>query len=240
MILAGLSALLSSRPMMMPAFAGNNLYEGDIPNIESQIPLTLSGLALAVAATYCHRSGHPFTSPDPALSFVANIFRMLGRPLGAKHLLCVEKLWLLYADHGMANATATFLSTASTRADPISCLIAALSASYGPLHGGAMEMVHHMLWRIGSVEEVPAFIEGIKSGKAKGERLYGFGHRIYETTDPRAELVKSLLCEFETRELVYLKLAEEIERVASGDEWFRSRGIRMNVDLCGTFVYTAL
>ena len=147
---------------------------------------------------------------------------------------------MLYADHGMANATAAFLHTASTRADPMSCLIAALSAGYGPLHGGAIDMVYHMLSSVGSVDDVPALIEEVKSGRKSGKKLYGFGHRIYETEDPRAGLVKKLLSEFDTSKLEILKVAEEIERVASVDEWFKSRRIRMNVDLYGCFVYTAL
>ena len=147
---------------------------------------------------------------------------------------------MLYADHGMANATAAFLHTASTRADPMSCLIAALSAGYGPLHGGAIDMVYHMLSGVGSVDNVPALIEEVKRGRKSGKKLYGFGHRIYETEDPRAGLVKKLLSEFDTSKLEILKVAEEIERLASVDEWFKSRRIRMNVDRYGCFVYTAL
>jgi citrate synthase len=240
MILAGLSAHLSSRARSIPAFTGSNLYEGSLSSIEIQIPNTISGLALVVSVTYCHRKQQAFTPPDPTLSFVANVFRMLGHPLSPTHLSCMEKLWMLYADHGMANATAAFLHSASTRADPMSCLIAALSAGYGPLHGGAIDMVYHMLSNVGTVENVPALIEEVKSGRESGKKLYGFGHRIYETEDPRARLIKQLLKEFETEELEIMKVAKEIERLASQDQWFESRKIRMNVDLYGCFVYTAL
>ncbi|KAF6228824.1 hypothetical protein HO173_011672 [Letharia columbiana] len=239
MILAGLSAHLSSRPTTIPAFIGANLYEYANPplTIEAQITPTLSALALVVAVTYCHRTSTPFTPPLPTLPFAANVFRMLGRPLSTHEHTAIEKLWLLYADHGLANATAAFLHTASTRADPVSCLIAALSAGYGPLHGGAIDMVYHMLARVGSTAQVPALIAEVKSGRGK---LYGFGHRVYETVDPRAGFVKEILGGFERRKFEIVEVAEEIERCVSEDEWFRSRNIRMNVDLFGCFVYTAL
>lgn len=239
MILAGLSAHLSSRPTTLPAFTGANLYESatSLLTIEAQIAPTLAALALVVATTYCHRTSTPLTPPLPTLPFAANVFRMLGRTLSTHEHTAIEKLWLLYADHGLANATAAFLHTASTRADPVSCLIAALSAGYGPLHGGAIDMVYHMLTRVGSKEHVPELIAEVKSGRGK---LYGFGHRVYETVDPRAGFVKEIMGGFERSKFEIVEVAEEIERCASEDEWFRSRRIRMNVDLFGCFVYTAL
>ena len=98
-------------------------------------------------------------------------------------------------------------------------------------------MVYHMLTRLGSKEQVPTLITRVKSGK---EKLYGFGHRVYETVDPRAGFVKEILGGFERSKFKIVEVAEEIERCASEDEWFRSRRIRMNVDLFGCFVYTAL
>ena len=108
-------------------------------------------------------------------------------------------------------------------------------------------MVHHMLARVGSRERVPELIEEVKSKK---EKLYGFGHRVYETADPRAEFVKKLVDEsvadgYKRKKgegggnaAVVVEIAEEIERVASADEWFQQRKIGMNVDLYGSFVYT--
>lgn len=98
-------------------------------------------------------------------------------------------------------------------------------------------MVYHMLTRVGSKARVPELIAEVKSGR---EKLYGFGHRVYETVDPRAGFVKDILGGFERSKFKIVEVAEEIERCASEDEWFRSRRIRMNVDLYGCFVYTAL
>ena len=70
-----------------------------------------------------------------------------------------------------------------------SCLAGATGALYGPLHGGACEAVLRMLSSIGTVENIPAFVEQVKAGKKK---LMGFGHRVYKSYDPRARIVRQM------------------------------------------------
>lgn len=65
----------------------------------------------------------------------------------------------------------------------------AVGALYGPLHGGANEAVLRMLARIGSVDNIPAFIAGVKNKK---EKLFGFGHRVYKNFDPRAKIIRTV------------------------------------------------
>ena len=72
----------------------------------------------------------------------------------------------------------------SSHADPYSALGGAMGALYGPLHGGANEAVLRMLRRIGSVDNIPAFMEGVKN---REERLMGFGHRVYKAYDPTGQ-----------------------------------------------------
>lgn len=64
-----------------------------------------------------------------------------------------------------------------------------MGALYGPLHGGANEAVLRMLARIGSVDRIPAFIQGVKNKK---EKLFGFGHRVYKNFDPRAKIIRTV------------------------------------------------
>ena len=71
----------------------------------------------------------------------------------------------------------------STQVDPYTAVAAGVAALYGPLHGGANEAALRMLARIGSIENIPSFLEGVKAGE---ERLMGFGHRVYKNYDPRA------------------------------------------------------
>ena len=78
---------------------------------------------------------------------------------------------------------------ASSQADPYSAAAAAAAALYGPLHGGANEQVLNMLQEIGSVANVPAYIERVKNGEL---RLMGFGHRVYKNFDPRATIIKDV------------------------------------------------
>lgn len=161
-----------------------------------------------------------------------------GKP-NAQIERCLEKLWILYADHEMTNSTAGFLHTASTLTDPISAVTSAVICGYGPLHGAAIEVAYYGFKQMGSPEGVPAFIEGVKAGK---QRLFGYGHRIYTARDPRANWISAMIEEH--REAVYsnplLRVAMEVDRVANTDPYFTSRGLKANADLYGCFLYTAM
>ena len=211
-ILAGLTAQLAADPASLPAHVGKHIYTPS-PELEdvldAAIPRSLAALVHSIAFTLTRKSGNQSLPPLPNLSFVANTFRVLGRPLSNREEEAVERMWLIYADHGLANATAAFYHVSSTGADPVSSLIAALSSGYGPLHGGAMDMVFAMLDRVKEKSLVPTLIEEVKQKKTK---LWGFGHRIYQTEDPRAGLVKAILADFPMTPM--MEVAAEIERVA--------------------------
>jgi citrate synthase len=115
----------------------------------------------------------------------------------------------------------------------------AAAALYGPLHGGANEAVLHMLDEIGSKENVPEFIKGVKNGSG---RLMGFGHRVYKNYDPRAKVIKRLADEvFEvTGRNPKLDIALELERIALEDEYFVKRKLYPNVDFYSGLIYQAM
>ena len=95
-----------------------------------------------------------------------------------------------------------------------------------------------MLRRIGSIENVPAFIEGVKNGN---ERLMGFGHRVYKNYDPRAKIIK-MACDdvFEVTGVnPLLQIAQELEKIALEDEYFVSRKLYPNVDFYSGLIYEA-
>jgi citrate synthase len=127
----------------------------------------------------------------------------------------------------------------SSEADPFLATAAAASALAGPLHGGANEAVLNMLTRIGSRENIPAFVKGVKEGK---EKLMGFGHRVYKNYDPRARLVKKVAEEvFEvTGRNPKIDIAMELERIALNDEYFVSRKLYPNVDFYSGIIYEAM
>ena len=127
----------------------------------------------------------------------------------------------------------------SSHADPYSAVAAATAALYGPLHGGANEAVIHMLEEIGSLENIPAFIQQVKSGDRK---LMGFGHRIYKNYDPRAKIIKQTAYEVfeETGKNPLIDIAIELERIALEDDYFVQRKLYPNVDFYSGIIYQAL
>jgi citrate synthase len=130
-------------------------------------------------------------------------------------------------------------SVGSTQVDPYSAVAAGVAALYGPLHGGANEAALRMLGRIGRVQDIPDFLEGVKTGK---ERLMGFGHRVYKNYDPRARIIRKYLDDvFEVRgKSPLLEVATELEKRALDDDYFTSRKLYPNVDFYSGLIYQAM
>jgi citrate synthase len=151
----------------------------------------------------------------------------------------LEILFILHADHEQNCSTNAMRSIGSSRVDPYSALAGAAAALLGPLHGGANEAVLRMLERIGSVGEIPSFIESVKRGEG---RLMGFGHRVYKNYDPRARIIKQATDEVleVTGRNPLLDIAKELERIALEDEYFVSRRLYPNVDFYSGIIYQAL
>jgi citrate synthase len=116
---------------------------------------------------------------------------------------------------------------------------AAAAALYGPLHGGANEMVLHMLNQIGSVEKVPEYIKRVKNREVL---LMGFGHRVYKNYDPRARIIKNIADQvFEvTGRNRLLDIALELERIALEDQYFIDKKLYPNVDFYSGIIYQAM
>ena len=101
----------------------------------------------------------------------------------------VETLFILHAEHELNCSTAAVRHMTSSQAGVYTSLAGAVTALYGPRHGGANEAVLRMLESIGSIENIPSFIEDVK---AKRKMLMGFGHRVYKSHDPRADIVRRI------------------------------------------------
>jgi citrate synthase len=147
-------------------------------------------------------------------------------------------LFILHADHEQNCSTNAVRSVGSSQVDPYSAVAAGVGALYGPLHGGANEAVLRMLRRIGSKENIPAFIDGVKNGN---EKLMGFGHRVYKNFDPRATIIKKACDDvFEVTGVnPLLEIAKELEKIALEDEYFISRKLYPNVDFYSGLIYEA-
>jgi citrate synthase len=157
-------------------------------------------------------------------------------PVLAKAL---DVLFILHADHEQNCSTSAMRVVGSSESDPFLAAAAAASALAGPLHGGANEAVLRMLDKIGSQENIPAFVQGVKEGKQK---LMGFGHRVYKNYDPRARLIKKVAEQvFEvTGRNPKIDIAIELERIALSDEYFVSRKLYPNVDFYSGIIYEAM
>jgi citrate synthase len=153
----------------------------------------------------------------------------------------LDVLWILHADHEQNCSTAAVRAVGSSQVDPYSALAAGIAALYGPLHGGANEAVLRMLDRIGTVENIPAFLQGVKE---REERLMGFGHRVYKNYDPRARIIKKHVDEvLEATGVTQhpkLEIASELEKRALDDDYFTERKLYPNVDFYSGLIYEAL
>lgn len=245
MVMAGLTAYAACDEGTIGVQSGRVQYLGNMKLVDQAIVQALSSLATTIALVYCHKRGRQFTPADPNGSFIGNVLRMMGfvepgtdKP-EAKIERCLERLWILYADHEMTNSTAAFLHAASTLTDPLSCCIAGLVSGYGPLHGGAIDLAYKGFEAVQTPENVPKLIADVK---AKKQRLFGYGHRIYKTTDPRIKFIRELIDEHKdaVARNPMLSVAFEIDRIANEDPYFTSRQLKANADLYGTFLYTAL
>jgi citrate synthase len=210
-----------------------------------QMVRIVAKLPTLAAYAYRHHRGLPLVYPENELSYTANFLSMLFK-IGTKEYKpnpvlerALDVLFILHADHEQNCSTTAMRVIGSSRADPYCALSGAMAALYGPLHGGANEAVLRMLNRIGSVDNIPAFMEGVKN---KEERLMGFGHRVYKAYDPRASIIKRTADEvFEvTGRSPLLDIALELERIALNEDYFVERNLYPNVDFYSGIIYQAM
>ena len=242
MVIAGLAAFLGEDPRAIPAFSARNLYHGNLPLVDKAIIQTLAAFQVCAGLAAAHRSGVPYTSADINGNFLSNLLMMMGKvdketgKPDPTAIYAIQRIWALGADLGHTNSTSAFLLGASTLSDPLSCLISALSSGYGILHFGAAEASFKSLAALGSKKKVPYLIEKVKRKEAK---LYGYGHRMFATVDPRILYGAYILNDLKSNHPL-VEVAMEIDRIASSDEYFTSRNIQANADLFIGIIYTAL
>ena len=210
-----------------------------------QVIRLLAKMPTLAAFSYRHNRGMPYVYPDNDLSYAGNFLSMIYKIAELKYEPdprlehALDVLFILHADHEQNCSTSAVRSVGSSQVDPYSAVAAGVAALYGPLHGGANEAVLRMLQRIGTKENIPDFIKGVKDGN---ERLMGFGHRVYKNFDPRAKIIKKAVDEvFEvTGKNPLLEIATELEKIALNDDYFVSRKLYPNVDFYSGLIYEAL
>ena len=218
----------------------------DDPASRRRQTLRLIAKVPSIAAyAYRHSVGKPYVYPDNELSYTGNFLNQLFKRTEPVYRpdpvleRALDVLFILHADHEQNCSTSAMRNIGSSHADPYASLAGAAAALYGPLHGGANEAVLRMLHKIGSVDQVPAFVRGVKNGDS---RLMGFGHRVYKSYDPRAKVIKTTADQVfaVTGHNPLLDVALELERIALQDEYFVSRKLYPNVDFYSGLIYQAM
>ena len=223
----GLAALGAFHPEANPAIAGNGVYKGkDAAAVRDKQMVRILAKAPALAAAAYHRkTGRQPVAPPPHLGFAESFLYMLdaasdtnpGYRPHPKLAKALDVLFILHAEHEMNCSTAACRHLASSGVDVYTSVAGAVGALYGPLHGGANEAVLRMLDRIGSKENIPAFLDKVK---AREEKLFGFGHRVYKNFDPRAKIIRRVADEVFaiTGKDPLLDVAVALEQAARADE----------------------
>ncbi len=237
MLVASVGALSTFYP------DANRIQDEEVRRI--QIIRLLAKMPTLAAFAFRHNMGQPYVYPDNELAYAGNFLSMMYKMTELKYepdprlARALDVLFILHADHEQNASTSAVRGVGSTRVDPYSAVAAGVAALYGPLHGGANEAALRMLQRIGGVDNIPSFLEGVKAGN---ERLMGFGHRVYKNYDPRARIIRKYLDDvFAVRgKSPLLEVATELEKRALDDEYFTSRKLYPNVDFYSGLIYEAL
>jgi citrate synthase len=211
--------------------AGDDSREANLRKavrIQAQVP-TL------VAAWSRIRKGKAPVAPNARLSLGGNLLYMLtGRKPSALAEKAMDTALILHADHELNASTFAARVTVATLSDMYSGVVSGIGALKGPLHGGANVGVMRMLLEIGDVDRAETWI---KNALAQKKRIMGFGHRVYNTEDPRATHLRRLSEQLgrEASELKWFEMSRIIERVVNAE-----KGLHANVDFYSASTYFSM
>ncbi len=193
---------------------------------------------ILVAAYHAARQGRDPLPPDPGLSLAANfLLQLRGAAPAERDAEILDTCLVLHADHTMNASTFAARVCAATLSDMHSAVVAALGTLKGPLHGGANEQVMRGLEAIraqAGADPVAAVAAAVGERLAAGQKIMGFGHRVYKTEDPRATHLRQMSAELATRsgDDTYYRMSRAMEETV-----FADKGLYPNVDFYAATVY---
>ena len=218
----------------------------DLNNFDDAAALIIASLPVLAAASHRKKTGEALPPSNKSFNYCTNFLSMMfaqegDNPINPSLSKALDLIFLLHADHEQNCSTSTCRMIASGGANPFASLAGAVSALWGPLHGGANMAVINMLNDIhNSGDDGSKFIQSAKEGKS---RLMGFGHRVYRNYDPRAKILKSA-CDQALEALgvssPILDIARRLEEVALRDPYFIDRKLYPNVDFYSGIILQAL
>jgi citrate synthase len=196
--------------MLAPEWGFRELI--DISDEEARADLArASVMALSFVAQSARGSGQPpvpQSEVDTARSIPERFLIRWRGEADPDHAKAIDAYWISAAEHGMNASTFTARVVASTGADCAAALSAAVGALSGPLHGGAPSRVLKMLDEVEALGDADRWV---KDALDRGERLMGFGHRVYRAEDPRARVLRRTARELDSPRL---EAAEALEKAA--------------------------
>jgi citrate synthase len=228
----------------LPLAAGRPLFEGlrialaSLPDTAAAADV-VAALTVAVPSLVRQGSGQPPLAPDPALSTAADLLRMLhGRTAAANTVAALDTYFTVMCESGLSASAFTARVVASTRASLVASVLAAWCAFTGALHGGAPGPTLDMLDAAEAAEDLDAWLE---QRLRSGERLPGFGHRLFRGNDPRAEAMRCAMQAMGPR-AARLAFADGLERaVAAAIERVKpGRTLPPNVEITAAMLLDAI
>jgi citrate synthase len=206
------------------------------PGANARKAVRLVGVMPTLVASYqAARTGGEVPAPDPKLGVAGNfLLQITGRDPEPEAVAAFDECLVLHADHTMNASTFAARVCAATLSDMHSAVVAAVATLKGPLHGGANEAVMRTLESIDGVDAVPGAVRDILGS---GQKIMGFGHRVYRTEDPRATHLR--------------RLSQSIGELAGDTTWYEmsvameqavmaEKGLYPNVDFYAASVYRSL
>jgi citrate synthase len=249
LVTSSLAEIAASQEPMEAMRTLVSLASADDPDKDSNAPDANSRKAarltaqqpILVAAYDAARSGREIRPADPGLSIAANFLLQLhGTVPSPRAAEILDTCLVLHADHTMNASTFAARVCAATLSDMHSAVVAAIGTLKGPLHGGANEQVMRGLEAIiadAPGDPVAAVGPAVRERLGRGEKLMGFGHRVYKTEDPRATHLRQFSAELaETSgDATFYRMSKEMEEVVAAE-----KGLYPNVDFYAASVYRYL
>jgi citrate synthase len=243
--MAILSAMINALSCFHPEFRKVD----DPDQLEAVAARLISKIRTIAAYAYRRSRGKPVMYPDPKLRYVANFLHMMfSQPY--EEYICddvtqdaLNLLLILHADHEQNCSTSTVRMVGSSQANLFTSCAAGVSALWGPLHGGANVQVLDMLRHIHEGDMTPQEYVRRAKEKTSGERLMGFGHRVYKNFDPRAIVLQRMaerLFKKMNKKDPLLDIARKLEEIALADSYFVERKLYPNVDFYSGVILRAI
>ena len=242
-------AIVGSVVGALSTFYQDSLDVRDPKQVEVSVHRLLAKLPTIAAYSYKKSIGQPLIYPRNDRSYCENFLQMMFAVPCEEYEIdpdfaeALDMLLIVHADHEQNCSTSTVRMVGSSDANLFASISAGVSALWGPLHGGANQACVEMLEQIvADGGNVKKYVELAKK-KGSGFRLMGFGHRVYKNYDPRATLIKAscdkLLAKIDRCDPLF-DIAQQLEEVARGDDYFIERKLYPNVDFYSGVIYRAM